>query len=138
MAVTRTQRIVDLAHGGHRVPEIANLMGVDENTVRTALQTLTNAATGLGAPASLEQRAVDLAYAGHELPEIANLLGKDENTVRGYLQDLNQVPAQAETALNGTSGTVAPGAGGAGALPATPLGYLTVKVNGTDHKIPYY
>jgi hypothetical protein len=34
--------------------------------------------------------------------------------------------------------TVAPGAGGAGALPATPLGYVTIKINGTDRKVAYY
>jgi parallel beta-helix repeat protein len=37
-----------------------------------------------------------------------------------------------------TTTTVAPGAGGAGALPATPLGYVTVNVAGTDRKIAYY
>jgi len=34
--------------------------------------------------------------------------------------------------------TVAPGAGGAGALPATPAGYVTMTINGTARKIPYY
>jgi hypothetical protein len=34
--------------------------------------------------------------------------------------------------------TTAPSAGGGGALPATPAGYMTVKLNGTDRKIPYY
>lgn len=36
-----------------------------------------------------------------------------------------------------TSSTVG-AAGGASALPATPTGYITVKINGTDYKIPYY
>jgi hypothetical protein len=40
--------------------------------------------------------------------------------------------------LSGTKGTTAPSAGGAGALPATPAGYLTVRVNGTNRQIPYY
>lgn len=34
--------------------------------------------------------------------------------------------------------TVTPAAGGAGALPATPLGYVTVNIAGTDRKIAYY
>lgn len=34
--------------------------------------------------------------------------------------------------------TTAPAAGGAGALPATPAGYFTMSINGTDRKIPYY
>jgi hypothetical protein len=38
----------------------------------------------------------------------------------------------------GATTTTAPAAGGAGALPATPLGYLTVNVNGTARKIAYY
>lgn len=36
------------------------------------------------------------------------------------------------------TGTTAPAAGGAGALPATPLGYATVNINGTARKIAYY
>lgn len=34
--------------------------------------------------------------------------------------------------------TTAPAAGGAGALPATPAGYMTVFINGTARKIAYY
>lgn len=34
--------------------------------------------------------------------------------------------------------TIAPSAGGAGVLPATPAGYWAVKINGTDRQIPYY
>ena len=36
------------------------------------------------------------------------------------------------------TGTTAPAAGGAGALPATPAGYVTVSINGTNRQIPYY
>lgn len=36
------------------------------------------------------------------------------------------------------TGVSAPAAGGAGALPATPLGYVTVSINGTNRQIPYY
>jgi hypothetical protein len=34
--------------------------------------------------------------------------------------------------------TGAPGAGGAGALPATPAGYMWVSINGANHLIAYY
>lgn len=34
--------------------------------------------------------------------------------------------------------TTAPGAGGAGALPATPAGYMTIQVGGADKKVPFY
>ena len=37
-----------------------------------------------------------------------------------------------------TVGTTVGAAGGASALPATPLGYLTTAINGTACKIPYY
>ncbi len=37
-----------------------------------------------------------------------------------------------------TTGTTAPAAGGAGALPATPLGYATVWINGSARQLPYY
>ena len=34
--------------------------------------------------------------------------------------------------------TTAPAAGGAGALSARPVGYITVNINGTNRKMPYY
>jgi hypothetical protein len=37
-----------------------------------------------------------------------------------------------------STATTVGAAGGASALPATPLGYLIIKVAGTDRKIPYY
>lgn len=40
--------------------------------------------------------------------------------------------------VTGPSGTTVGAAGGASALPATPLGYLSVKIGGTAAKIPYY
>lgn len=40
--------------------------------------------------------------------------------------------------LAAVTGTTAPAAGGAGALPATPLGYATVSINGAPRKIAYY
>lgn len=40
--------------------------------------------------------------------------------------------------MNTTSGSTVGAAGGASALPATPTGYITVNINGTDRKIPYY
>lgn len=40
--------------------------------------------------------------------------------------------------ITGLTTTTAPAAGGAGALPATPLGYYVVNVAGVDRKVPYY
>jgi len=40
--------------------------------------------------------------------------------------------------LNPPTTTSAPPAGGAGALPATPKGYMTVNINGVSRQIPYY
>jgi hypothetical protein len=37
-----------------------------------------------------------------------------------------------------TTTTTAPTAGGAGALPATPTGYATIRIGGTDRKVAYY
>jgi hypothetical protein len=37
-----------------------------------------------------------------------------------------------------TTTTVAPAAGSAGALPATPAGYVTIQVNGVARKVAYY
>lgn len=41
-------------------------------------------------------------------------------------------------ALGATTGTTAPSAGAGGALPATPAGYVTLSVNGTDRQVAYY
>jgi hypothetical protein len=46
--------------------------------------------------------------------------------------------AQASHSLTATSTTTAPAAGGAGALPATPLGYYSVTINGTARQVAYY
>lgn len=37
-----------------------------------------------------------------------------------------------------TTTTTAPAAGGAGALPATPAGYVNVVINGVTRKLAYY
>jgi hypothetical protein len=37
-----------------------------------------------------------------------------------------------------TTTTTAPAAGGAGALPATPAGYVTITIGGVAHKVAYY
>jgi hypothetical protein len=37
-----------------------------------------------------------------------------------------------------STSVAAPAAGGAGALPATPLGYAIVNINGTSRKVPFY
>jgi hypothetical protein len=40
--------------------------------------------------------------------------------------------------LNTANASTVGAAGGASALPATPTGYITININGTDRKIPYY
>jgi len=40
--------------------------------------------------------------------------------------------------VNATTTTTAPAAGGGGALPATPTGYLSIKVDGTARQVPFY
>jgi L-serine deaminase len=37
-----------------------------------------------------------------------------------------------------TTTTTAPAAGGAGALPATPKGYVTIQINGVNQQLAYY
>lgn len=51
---------------------------------------------------------------------------------------LPSILAFSGTDLIATTGTTAPSAGAADALPATPTGYLTVKINGANRQIPYY
>lgn len=50
----------------------------------------------------------------------------------------NNVQSNTGLSINPATTTTAPSAGGAGALPATPLGYMTIRVNGTDRKVAYY
>lgn len=70
---------------------------------------------------------------GSNLAVGANVL--TNNTVGPYT---NAVSGTVYGAIAGASTTTAPGAGGAGALPATPKGYLSVFVNGAAQQIPYY
>lgn len=47
-------------------------------------------------------------------------------------------PAGKRLNIQGAGSTTVGAAGGAAALPATPLGYFTMQVNGADVKVPYY
>ena len=47
-------------------------------------------------------------------------------------------PAGKRLNIQGAGVTTVGAAGGASALPATPLGYFTMQVNGVDVKVPYY
>ena len=60
---------------------------------------------------------------------------KNPINLRGVIKQIiqNLIPL-----ASATTTTSAPSAGGAGALPATPAGYLTVPINGVNHEIPYY
>lgn len=40
--------------------------------------------------------------------------------------------------LTSTTSTTIGAAGGAAALPATPVGYITIVINNTNYKVPYY
>jgi hypothetical protein len=75
---------------------------------------------------------------------IAALEKQSDDTVNPTLASVNQALMMAYDALEpvitlyGSSSTTAPSAGGAGALPATPKGYLTVTVNGNSQQMAYY
>lgn len=56
-----------------------------------------------------------------------------------FCSDLRAANRLSKLAVQGmTTGTAAPAAGGAGALPATPLGYMTIEINGASRQIAYY
>lgn len=50
----------------------------------------------------------------------------------------NKLQVNGGVSIAPSTTTTAPAAGGAGALPATPTGYATIRINGTDRKFPYY
>lgn len=53
--------------------------------------------------------------------------------------DLSLAPASGRVSLTGVAvGTTSPSAGGAGALPATPTGYLALGINGVERYVPFY
>ena len=52
-------------------------------------------------------------------------------------KNLSASPLASPLVAKATS-TSSPSAGGAGALPATPAGYVTVNIGGVDRVIPYY
>jgi hypothetical protein len=74
---------------------------------------------------------------------VGNILTGNGSGPSDY-QDVATARISLPAAVNGVPefcgivGTVAPAAGGGGALPATPAGYYTVKVNGTSRQIAYY
>lgn len=60
------------------------------------------------------------------------------DTVTGNLEFTRGTGADTIGFLGVPTGTTVGAAGGASALPATPTGYLTVSIDGTDQKIPFY
>ncbi|WP_321842682.1 hypothetical protein [Burkholderia cepacia] len=50
----------------------------------------------------------------------------------------NKLQVNGGVSIAPSTTTTAPAAGGAGALPATPTGYATIRINGTDRKVAYY
>lgn len=50
----------------------------------------------------------------------------------------NPIQSNAGLSIKPATTTTAPAAGAAGALPATPTGYATIRIGGTDRKIAYY
>jgi hypothetical protein len=50
----------------------------------------------------------------------------------------NKLQVSTGISISPTTTTTAPAAGAAGALPATPTGYATIRIGGTDRKIAYY
>jgi hypothetical protein len=66
------------------------------------------------------------------------LVGNSMNFAQASGDLTGKYPNPQVLGVTGTSTTTAPAAGGAGALPATPLGYVTVNVNGVARKVAYY
>jgi hypothetical protein len=72
---------------------------------------------------------------GSNLPTAIPALGGD---LGGLLTDAQVAPLHPLTMTNQTLTLTAPGAGDAGAVPATPAGYVTVILNGVSRQIPYF
>jgi hypothetical protein len=65
------------------------------------------------------------------------ITGNSLTSAGGSLRAINNTTRKAVD-ITGILSTTIGGAGGASALPATPRGYVTVVVDGTDRKMPYY
>ena len=65
------------------------------------------------------------------------ITGNSLTSAGGSLRVINNTTRKAVD-ITGVLSTTIGGAGGASALPATPRGYVTVVVDGTDRKMPYY
>lgn len=60
------------------------------------------------------------------------------NVVGLATQRASTTTLSGEIGYSSTTSTTVGAAGGASALPATPSGYITVNIGGTDRKVPYY
>jgi hypothetical protein len=66
--------------------------------------------------------------------DVRNAIGANGITVSGNISS-----PYATIGFNPSTTTItAPAAGGAGALPATPAGYVTIQVNGVNRQVAYY
>jgi hypothetical protein len=55
--MTTEQRVVDLIYAGHAISEVANLMGVDENTVKGYIRDVAQVPTSQGGPTQVNTLA---------------------------------------------------------------------------------
>lgn len=77
--------------------------------------------------------ANDALYMSEATPAVNPDTGK---ITRPWFQFIRKMADKAQI-LNGATSTSAVAGAGA-ALPATPEGYLSITINGTDYKVPYY
>jgi hypothetical protein len=113
MAVTQTQRILDLALSGLDAASIAHALDLDEPTVRTAIKDLTASPSGQGGGASSSQTvAGDLTVGGKLGVNGATPVGKSSAYTLTYSTQARTVPAATVAAVATT-----------GSTSTTPFGY---------------
>lgn len=100
----------------------------------------TNGAGGTNDALRLRSNAHDASKSFRVTDSAGDLqiLNKAFSAVIMTLTDAGALTVTGGLAFAPATTTTAPGAGGAGALPATPLGYATVTINGTARKVAYY
>ena len=112
-----------------------NNSGNPQATVRQGQVVLTAKPGAAATTGTQTTPSVDSGYVGLYVVTVANGAG---SITSGNIVTVATAPFLALTLAGGATTTTAPGAGGAGVLPATPKGYAPVMINGALQKIPYY
>jgi hypothetical protein len=126
-----------ISNGGYGKNSFYNCSGAAGDKNQTANETVITSFAAANVPLKIIGYPGQTAALQRWTNSAGTVLAAIEGGALRINADAKTVGAN-EISIGSTTATTVGAAGGASALPATPVGYLIINVGGTDRKIPYY